>query len=167
MLHLRAANLADLDEQYRCFTRIPADDNGFTNPDAEVSRAEFARRVVPQMMAHARGEQLPPGYVPQTSYFLWRDHEIVGLFRLRHCLNDFLRQYHGHVGYYICPEYRGQGLATAGLRLLTAQARLIIPEQELYLSCLRTNPASLRVQQKAGAYLHHEDGTYYYTRIPL
>ena len=35
------------------------------------------------------------------------------------------------------------------------------------MSVLKDNPASLRVQQKNGAYIHHSDEKQYYTRIKL
>ena len=41
----------------------------------------------------------------------------------------------------------------------------IIPEDEIYLSVSKKNPASLRVQMKNGAYIHHEDEKEFYTRI--
>ena len=38
----------------------------------------------------------------------------VGVFNLRHCLNDFLREGPGHIGYCISEKYRGRGYATKG-----------------------------------------------------
>ena len=64
-------------------------------------------------------------------------------------------------------DERGKGYATCGLALAVEEARSIIPEDEVYLSCNRNNPASLRVMLKNGAYIHHEDDEEYYTRIPL
>ena len=37
--------------------------------------------------------------------------------------------------------------------------------QEVYMSVNKDNPASLRVQIKNGAYIHHENKTEYFTRI--
>ncbi len=101
------------------------------------------------------------------SYFLWENDRIIGLFRLRKSLTEKLRTGSGHVGYYIGRAYRGQGYATKGLALLIEKARDILKEDEIYLSCNISNPASLAVQQKNGAYLHHSDVDHHYTRIPL
>lgn len=38
-----------------------------------------------------QGKNLPSGYVPATTYILWSDEGPVGVFKLRHYLNDFLR----------------------------------------------------------------------------
>lgn len=56
-----------------------------------MSWEQFRQTVLPRMLASAQGVGLRPGYVPQTSYFLWDGEAIVGLFRLRHYLNDALR----------------------------------------------------------------------------
>ena len=53
------------------------------------------------------------------------------------------------------------------LRLTIEKAKEIIPENEIYLSVHKDNPASLKVQEKNGAYIHHEDDKEYYTRIPI
>jgi hypothetical protein len=41
----------------------------------------------------------------------------------------------------------------------------MIKEDEIYMSVHKDNPASLRVQIKNGAYVHHEDEKEFYTRI--
>ena len=90
----------------------------------------------------------------------------VGVFSLRHCLNDFLREGSGHIGYCISEKYRGRGYATKGLKLTLEKAgqRSI---HEVYMSVNKDNPASLRVQMKNGAYIHHENETKFFTRINL
>ena len=57
------------------------------------------------------------------------------------------------------------GLASAGLRLAVERAWELIREDEICLSVRRDNPASLRVQLKNGAYIHHADADHFYTRI--
>ena len=70
----------------------------------------------------------------------------IGVVKLRHYLNDFLRQSPGHLGYGIRKEYRGHRLASQGLTF--EKAKSIISELELYVACYKDNPASLRVMQK-------------------
>lgn len=166
MLCLKEANWADARAEYEFLTRCP-EENGFTNPDYGVSWEQFRRTVLPRMLASAQGVGLRPGYVPQTSYFLWDGEAIVGLFRLHHYLNDALRGGAGHIGYVVGPQYRGRGYATRGLALTLEEARAVIPEDEVYLAVNKDNPASLRVQINNGAYIHHENELEYYTRIKL
>lgn len=167
MLYLKAASSEDIEKEYLYITSLPEDENGFTNPNAGVSKEEFENIVLPRMLNHSKGIDLPQGYVPCTEFFLWEDGEIVGLFRIRHELNDFLRESAGHIGYGIKKEYRGKGYATKGLALTIEKAREIIKEDEIYMSVHKDNPASLQVQLKNGAYIHHEDDKKYYTRIKL
>ena len=108
---------------------------------------------------------LPEGYVPQTHYLLWDDDIIVGWFRLRHYLCPSLVNGAGHIAYSIREGFRGKGYATTGLRLLLQKAAEIVPEEEVYLSVNKDNPASLRVMLKNGGTIHHEDSDKYYVRI--
>lgn len=113
------------------------------------------------------GKMLKENHVPETWFFLWDDDQMVGLFRIRHYLTEALAQGAGHVGYGIHPAYRGQGYATRGLALAVKEATKLIREEEVYLSCHKDNPASLRVQLKNQARIDHEDDVEFYTRIPL
>lgn len=167
MLYLKAVNWEDIEQEYLFTTNQPTDENGFTNKYEGVSREEFEKVVLPRLINNSKGIDLPEGHVPGTEFFLWEDDKIVGLFRIRHELNDFLREGAGHIGYGIKKEYRGKGYATKGLALTIEKAKEIIKEDEIYMSVHKDNPASLQVQLKNGAYIHHEDDKEYYTRIKL
>ena len=165
MLYLKEANFQDIEKEYEFITQLPTNENGFTNPDYGVSRIDFENIVLPRIINNSKGIDLPNGYVPSTEYFLWNDDIILGLFRIRHKLNDFLRNGGGHIGYGIKKEYRGKGYASKGLSLIIEKAWSIIEEDEIYMSVRKDNIASLIVQKKNGAYIHHEDETHFYTRI--
>ncbi|MBR3841087.1 MAG: GNAT family N-acetyltransferase [Erysipelotrichales bacterium] len=165
MLYLKEANYEDIEKEYEYIRDLPKDENGFTNPDFQISRKDFEEKALLSYINQSKGIDLPEGYVPCTTYFLWDNDEIVGLFRIRHHLNEFLRTGAGHIGYGIGKKYRGKGYATEGLRLTIEKAWTIIPEDEIYMSVHKDNPASLKVQQKNGAYIHHEDDKEFYTRI--
>ena len=165
MLYLKAANLEDWEKEYDFITNTPKDENGFTNSNFGCKKEAFENEILPEYINHSQGINLPDGYVPGTEYFLWEDDQIVGLFRIRHYLNDFLREGAGHIGYGIRKEFRGKGYATKGLKLTLEEAWKIIPEDEIYMSVNKDNPVSLKVQLKNGAYIHHEDDKEYYTRI--
>lgn len=98
---------------------------------------------------------------------MWEDQEIVGLFKIRHYLNDFLANGPGHIGYAILPKYRGRGYATKGLALAIKECKKIIPEDEIYLSVHKDNPSSLKVQEKNGAYIVGETEKEFLTRIKI
>ena len=96
---------------------------------------------------------------------MWEDDEIVGLFRIRHYLNDSLRNGAGHIGYFIKKECRGKGYGKEGLRLTLQIAKDIIPEEEIYLQVNQDNPASLHVVLGNGGYIHSKDEKTYLLRI--
>ena len=58
------------------------------------------------------------------------------------------------------------GYATAGLKLTLDMAKAMGID-EAYLSVHKDNPASLKVQQNNGAYIHHENDKEFFTRIAL
>ena len=168
MIYLKKANLEDAKKEYELAQKNPANENDYENKAYGVSYDDFVSEVIPRWLDRDKGVHLEEGHVPDTYYFLWVDDVPVGIFKLRHYLNDWLRDNAGHVGYGIAKEYRGHGYATEGLKLIMEEARkLPIDTDELYLSVLKDNPASLKVQLKNGAKVVREDDTYYYTRIPL
>lgn len=166
MLYLKELNLEDIEKEYEFYNELEADENGFTYSYTSATYEAFRDEIAPTLIAYHQGEQLPEGFVPCTEYLLWEDDRIVGIFRMRHMLNDFLRTYHGHIGYLIRKSERGRGLATRGLQMILDLWKDRISEEEFYLSVHRDNPASLQVQKRCGAYVHHADEQSYYTRIP-
>lgn len=167
MLYLKKVNVEDIEEEYNAIKAMPAEENGFENRYYNVTRDEFLNQVIPKLLKNSEGLELPDGYVPDTYYFLWNDNKIVGLFKIRHYLNDFLRNGSGHIGYGILPEYRGKGFATKGLLLAIEKCKEIIREDEIYLSVNKDNPASLKVQLNCGAFIVGETEDEYLTRIKL
>lgn len=164
MLYLKAANTNDIEKEYDFVRDIPTDENGFINEYNGIERKDFDK-ALDCIIANSAGEQLPEGYVPATTYFLWDDDTIVGEFQLRHYLCESLINGSGHIGYYIAPEYRGKGYATKGLALLLKAAKKIVPENEIFLHVFKYNHASLKVMLKNGGRINYEDNDSYFVRI--
>lgn len=165
MLYLKEANVEDGEKEYEFIKSMPENENGFINTDFGISKEEFINSALIRHINFSLGIGLPEGYVPETLYFLWDNDVIVGLFKIRHCLNEALSKGDGHIGYGISKEYRGRGYANRGLKMAVEKAWSIIPEDEIYLCVNKNNPASFKVQINNGAYVHHEDEVKYYTRI--
>lgn len=166
MLYLKAMNPEDAAAEYACLQDLPSE-NGFENEAYGISFERFVQEEIPKRLRASQGQDLPAGRVPDTHYFLWDEGTAVALFKVRHYLNDALREGSGHMGYGVRRTCRGRGYATRGLALAIQKAREMVPENELYLSVDKENLASLRAQLKNGAYIHHQDGEKYYTRIKL
>lgn len=165
MLYLKEANMEDVELEYDFITNTPENENGFTNSAFGWSRENFENVILPGYINCANGIGLPEGWVPETELFLWDNDKIVGLFRIRHYLTESLANGAGHIGYGIRKEFRGNGYASTGLKLAIEKAWNLIKEDEIYMSVNKKNNASIRVQLKNGAVIHHEDDEEYYTRI--
>jgi predicted acetyltransferase len=96
-----------------------------------------------KLSACARGEGIPEGFVPHSTYWLvHHGSEVVGVSNLRHRLTDALRFEGGHIGYGVRPTARRRGFATQLLRHTLAEARAL-GVREAWLTCGRTNTASI------------------------
>ena len=165
MLYLKAANAGDAEKEWLFVRDMPFDENGLTNQWHGISWEDFQAKALPDMIRFSQGIGLPDWMVPETFLFLWDGEKIVGQFRIRHHLNDALREGAGHIGYCIAREYRGRGYATEGLRQTLALAGEIVPEREFYLRVNRDNPASLRVMLRNGGRIVGESGEKLFVRI--
>lgn len=109
------------------------------------------------LSACARGQGLPEGFVPHSTYWLVRDgSEVVGVSNLRHRLTDALRVSGGHIGYGVRPTARRQGFATRLLRDTLGRARAMGID-EVLLTCASTNQASVQTILRNGGILMSEE----------
>lgn len=88
-------------------------------------------------------ETVPERWVVSTqfAYVRKRDGRIMGMIQVRHYLNDYLREYAGHIGYSVRPSERRKGVATAMLRAVLPFCRSIGLEKVM-IACEPTNPGS-------------------------
>ncbi len=167
MLYLKEANLLDLEEEYKANCQMPFRENGFENIYCGMSLQQYRDIALRQMMNEAKGIGLSEDWVACTYFFLWDDDTIVGLFKIRHYLNDRLREGAGHIGYGILKQYRKRGYGTAGLRLALDKCKEIVEEDVVYMSAYLDNLASIKVMLNNGAWIEKvEDGTVY-TRVKI
>ncbi len=74
--------------------------------------------MVQELLDAAEGKNLPPGWVPDTTYWLvTTDQKIVGAVNIRHGLTEHLFHAGGHIGYGIRPSARQKGYAKKLLTL--------------------------------------------------
>ena len=133
--------------------------NGTAVGRGEMTIPEYLQSCVDMTDA----SKLKPGYVPQTVFWVIDEAgEAVGLVRVRHYLNDKLRERGGHIGYYIRPSQRGKGYATQALRLALGELKQL-GEDRAMLSTDMTNLPSRHVIEVSGGVLErtglNEDGT--------
>ena len=105
-----------------------------------------------QLQQLARGEDLPPDRVRQSTYWGVEGDIIVGTVRLRHALNPALEQLGGHIGYDVRPSQRRQGYGTALLACTLVRARQCGLTGVL-ITCDTDNIGSARIIEKNGGQL--------------
>ena len=95
---------------------------------------------------------LPEGRVLSTQFITVResDNKLVGMLQVRHTLNDYLRQFGGHIGYSVRPSERRKGYATEQLRQALIWCREELKLDKVLITCYDTNEPSRRTILKHG-----------------
>ena len=90
--------------------------------------------------------------VPATQFILVRetDDKLVGMIQVRHCFNDYLKEYAGHIGYSVRPDERRKGYAAEMLMRALIFCREKLDMDRVLVTCLKENEASRRTILKCG-----------------
>jgi predicted acetyltransferase len=108
--------------------------------------------------AHDAGRSLPPGWVPQSTFWLVRNGErILGCSRVRHTLSTSLSHRGGHIGYDVRPSERGKGYGNLLFALTLRQAREL-GFAEVLVTADDANVASWKIVERSGG--RREDGRF-------
>lgn len=127
------------------FPLIGRDYDKLSIPELEANFEDY----VENKKSESRGENIPQGWVPSTTYWLVDDGEFVGRVGIRHHLNEFLEKTGGHIGYDIRPSKRGKGYGSKLLELALSKAQELGISRAL-LTCDATNVASRKIIEKNG-----------------
>src|SRR3569832_418771 len=99
-----------------------------------------------------KGIGLPPGYVPQSDFWLVDQGNYIGRVSIRHTLNEDLLNLGGHIGYDIRPSKRSLGYGTKILELALPKAKELGIEKVL-VTCDETNIPSRKIIEANGGVL--------------
>lgn len=98
------------------------------------------------------GVNQPEGWVPSTQFWLVSGDKLIGACNVRHWLVHALREFGGHIGYAIHPNFWQQGYGTLQLQLALLEAKKLGIDRAL-VTCDVTNLGSARVIEKNGGIL--------------
>jgi len=103
-------------------------------------------------------ETVPENRVPATQFILTDTDtgRIYGMLQVRHELNEYLRQFAGHIGYSVRPTERRKGYAKKMLRLALAYCKETLGLERVMVSCLVENEASRRTILACGGVLEEK-----------
>lgn len=77
--------------------------------------------LLKKRIGYAKGEGLPEGWTPSSTYFCIEEGVILGSIRVRDGNNDYLENVIGHIGYETAPDAQGKGIATFMLNWVKAE----------------------------------------------
>ena len=97
------------------------------------------------------------GKVATTTYFTIResDNKIIGMVNFRHYLNEYLKNFGGHIGYGIRPTERRKGYAKIQLYLVLLEAQKMGIDKVM-VDCVDTNEASEKAIKSLGGVFERE-----------
>lgn len=110
---------------------------------------------IAKLSSESKGEDLPEGYVPQTTYWLVDNGEFIGRLSIRHTLTEHLKKVGGHIGYDVRPSKRNMGYGKKLLKLGLLKAKELGIEDVL-ITCSVGNIGSQKVIEANGGVLEKD-----------
>lgn len=97
-------------------------DAGDSIPGAgSLRRTEDIEEFIKVCLDYEDPQNVPPHLVPATQFLCIRkaDNKLVGMIQVRHCFNDYLEKYAGHIGYSVrlCERRKGYAKEMLGMAL--------------------------------------------------
>lgn len=116
---------------------------------------DFEKYVL-RLDQNSNGVDLPPGFVPSTTFWLIDvSEEILAVSNLRHELTPLLLDYGGHIGFGVRPSARRRGHATEILRQTLIEARRL-GIGDVLVTCDKDNIGSAKAILNNGGELWDE-----------
>ncbi|MTI47939.1 GNAT family N-acetyltransferase [Sporosalibacterium faouarense] len=142
-MELKELSLSDGQEIYKMIVEIGPGENGFGNRGYDIEFKDFSN-FLQDNIEMSKGIGLKSEYVSQTMFWLMVNNKPVGIGKLRHYLNEHLREHGGHIGYCIRPSERGKGYGNIILKELLKESKKK-GITEVLLTCNEDNVPSRKV----------------------
>lgn len=138
-----------MSEEIAAYRREFLDSGSSMDGCGSLASMEDPKDWLSQVEALSDEKTVPENWVRSTQFVLMRGQRILGTLQVRHCFNDFLRDYGGHIGYSVRPCERRKGYASRMLKEALPFCRSIGLDKVL-ITCLRENEGSRRTILKNG-----------------
>ena len=150
MIELRQSNKNLGIEEYKMLQGIRNGENGFMNEVYGMSYEEYKKWLADQD-DFSRGENLPQGWIPFTTYFLYDGDIPVGIGRIRHETSEYLQTVvgAGEIGYGISEPYRGRGYGNMLFKEILKKCR-DFGYEKITLFPHKNNEATIKIMMKNG-----------------
>jgi len=109
LVELKQLSIEMSNDIYEMLQEIESIENGFMNEVKGLSFNEY-KQWLKREDDYSKELNLPENWIPQTTFFLFIDSKPVGIGRIRHYSNEYLKQKGvGNFGYGIAKSFRGKG----------------------------------------------------------
>lgn len=129
----------------------------FETQDTQLQRPKFNQtftEFVDALLDEIEGQNLQPGRVPATMWWLIDNDCFIGRIQIRHSLTEFLFKYGGHIGYYIRMSKRNMGYGKEILSLGLIKAKEM-GFSKVLLTCDENNLSSKKIIESNGGQLEN------------
>lgn len=150
---LRPLTLEDRDVSLRAQHEVVGDE--FFTPFLFIAEGETWESFIANYVEGGTRADSTPDRVPETFLVAEVEGEIVGRVSIRHELNEYLRNFGGHIGFVVRPQFRNRGFATQILTLALGISRNLGLERVL-ITCNDKNVASFTVIERCGGVLENK-----------
>jgi len=136
--------------EYEMLQGILDVENGFSNPAYNLSYEEYKEWLQKEDNI-SKGINMPEGWIPATTYFLYINDVPVGYGRVRHTSSEYLENVigAGNLGYGISKKYRGKGYGNVLFTELLRKCR-DFGYTEIKLFPLKSNEATVKIMLRNG-----------------
>ena len=140
----------DLKNSYLSYIEELGNEDRYPYP-LDLDHSDF-EALIDRLKLYSKGLNLPDWLVPNTTFWLVHENQILGCSHLRHYLNEELAYAGGHIGLGIRPSSRGLGLSKVILNLTINEAK-DIGIDKIHIHCYLDNIKSRRMIESTGAIL--------------